>query len=86
MEKTSIDIDNRETLDKISTAIMCFMRGKYRLDEISDGKNELKFRQGKKTILTINDRQKVYFLIILESGTEIEQERQSFSKHYGIIW
>lgn len=41
MEKTSIDIDNRETLDKISTAIMCFMRGKYRLDEISDGKNEL---------------------------------------------
>ncbi|MGI5853957.1 MAG: DUF3788 family protein [Bacillota bacterium] len=84
MEKTSIDIDNRETLDKISTAIMCFMRGKYRLDEISDGKNELKFRQGKKTILTINIHEDKYTFLIIFGKAErekFEQERQSFSKH-----
>ncbi len=28
-----------------------FMRGKYRLDEIVDGKDELKLKQGQKTIL-----------------------------------
>ena len=27
---------------------MVFMRGKYCLDEIGDGKNELKFKQGQK--------------------------------------
>lgn len=30
-------------LEKISHETMVFMRGKYRLDEIGDGKNELKF-------------------------------------------
>ena len=37
-------------LEKISHETMVFMRGKYRLDEIGDGKNELKFKQGQKTI------------------------------------
>lgn len=36
------------TLEQISHETMVFMRGKYRLDEIGDGKNELKFKQGKK--------------------------------------
>lgn len=30
------------TLEQISHETMVFMRGKYRLDEIGDGKNELK--------------------------------------------
>lgn len=37
------------SLEKISYEIMKFMRGKYRLDEVGDGKDELKFKQGKKT-------------------------------------
>ena len=40
-------------LEKISHETMVFMRGKYCLDEIGDGKNELKFKQGQKTILTV---------------------------------
>ena len=39
------------TLDRISHETMIFMRGKYKLDEIGDGKNELKFKQGAKSIL-----------------------------------
>lgn len=36
------------TLEKISHETMMFMREKYCLDEIGDGKDELKFKQGKK--------------------------------------
>ena len=39
------------TLEMVSHETMVFMRGKYRLDEIGDGKDELKFKQGQKTIL-----------------------------------
>ena len=38
-------------LEKISHEAMVFMRGNYRLDEIGDGKDELKFKQGTKTII-----------------------------------
>lgn len=34
------------TLEQISHETMVFMRGKYRLDEIGNGKDELKFKQG----------------------------------------
>ena len=40
-------------LEQISHETMVFMRGKYRFDEIGDGKDELKFKQGQKTIVTI---------------------------------
>ena len=33
-------------LEQISHETMVFMRGKYRLDEIGAGKDELKFKQG----------------------------------------
>lgn len=59
------------SIEKISYETMKFMRGKYRLDEVGDGKDELKFKQGNKTILTIyirNDR--FTFLIILENENE----------------
>ena len=53
-------------LEQISHEIMVFMRGKYRLDEIGDGKDELKFKQGTKTILTIYIHEDRFtFLIIL---------------------
>jgi hypothetical protein len=44
-------------LEKVSEEIMRFMRGKYALDEVAGKYYELdclKFRQGKKTILSIN--------------------------------
>jgi|SRR5690554_4050321 len=77
-------MDKQEALNKISEETMWFMRGKYCLDELSDGKNELKFRQGKKTILTI----KIYddkftFLVIFGKAEreKFEQERNKFSKY-----
>ncbi len=49
-------------LEQISRETMVFMRGKYRLDEIGNGKNELKFKQGQKTILTIYIHEdRIYF-------------------------
>lgn len=66
-------------LEKISHEIMVFMRGNYRLDEIGDGKDELKFKQGKKTILTVymkEDR----FVFLLIFG---KQERETFEARRG---
>ena len=40
-------------LEQISHETMVFMRGKYCLDEIGNEIDELKFKQGQKTILTI---------------------------------
>ncbi|MCH5323646.1 MAG: DUF3788 family protein [Eubacterium sp.] len=52
-------------LEKVSHEFMKFMRGKYRLDEIGDGKDELKFKQGKRTIVTVYTHEdKFTFLII----------------------
>ena len=46
-------MDKLTDLQKVSEETMRFMRGKYVCDEVGDGKNELKFRRGGKTILTI---------------------------------
>lgn len=71
-------------LEKISHETMVFMRGKYRLDEIGDGKDELKFKRGQKTILTIYSHEDRFtFLIILgKKEREIFEERaESFSDY-----
>lgn len=71
-------------LEKISHETMVFMRGKYRLDEIGDGKDELKFRQGHKTILTIyTHHDKFTFLVILgrNERERFEMQRDSFSDY-----
>ncbi len=73
-----------EQLLKISEETMRFMRGNYVLDEQSNGKNELKFRHGQKTILTINIYEdKFVFLIIFGKAEreKFEMERESFSKY-----
>ena len=46
-------VEKMDNLQRISHETMVFMRGNYHLDEIGNGKNELKFKQGKRTILTI---------------------------------
>lgn len=69
-------------LEQISHETMVFMRGEYYLDEIGNGTDELKFKQGQKTILTVythNDR--FTFLIIFgKREREIfETQRERFS-------
>ena len=69
-------------LERISHETMVFMRGKYRLDEIGDGKDELKFRQGQKTILTVYTHEHCFtFLIILGKKERelFEAQADSFS-------
>lgn len=70
-------------LEKVSHETMVFMRGKYRLDEIGDGRDELKFKQGQKTVLTVYTHEdKFTFLIIFgKKEREIfEARRDEFSK------
>ena len=76
-------------LERISHETMVFMRGKYRLDEIGDGKDELKFKQGPKTILTVYTHEDRFtFLIILgrKERELFEAQADSFSdfirEHY----
>jgi hypothetical protein len=62
---------------------MRFMRGKYRVDEVGNGKDELKFRIGGKTVLTILIREDRFDFVIIFGKTErerFEQERDSFPK------
>ena len=47
-------------LQKVSEETMRFMRGKYVLDEVGDGKNELRFQCGGETVLRILIREDGY--------------------------
>lgn len=64
-------------LEQVSHETMVFMRGKYHLDEIGDGKNELKFKQGQKTILTIYIHEDFYTFLIIFG----KKEREMFDAH-----
>lgn len=71
-------------LEQVSFETMKFMRGKYKLDEIGDSIDELKFKQGKKTILTIYVRDDRYTFLIIFGKKEREQfdvVRNDFSKY-----
>lgn len=71
-------------LEQVSHETMVFMRGKYRLDEIGDGKDELKFRQGAKTILTIYIHDNKYTFLIIFGKKEreyFEMHRNDFSQY-----
>lgn len=48
------------------------MRGKYRLDEIGDGKDVLKFMQGRRTIVTIYIHEDHYSFLIIFGKKERE--------------
>ncbi len=68
-------------LERVSHETMVFMRGKYRLDEMGDGKDELKFRQGKKTLLTVYTREDRFDFMIIFGKAEreaFETRRESF--------
>ena len=59
-------------LEKVSHETMVFMRRKYRLDEIGNGKDELKFKQGQRTILTIYIHDDRYTFLIIFGKKERE--------------
>ncbi len=72
------------TLEQISFETMKFMRGRYKLDEIGDGKDELKFKQGQKSILTIYIREDRYTFLIIFGKKEREKfdaVRTEFSQY-----
>ncbi|MCL2312388.1 MAG: DUF3788 family protein [Firmicutes bacterium] len=70
-------MDRKTMLQNVSAETMRFMRGKYVADEVGNGKNELKFRRGNKTILTIYIYEDRYdFLVIFGKA-----EREKFEKH-----
>lgn len=73
-----------DNLKQVSYETMVFMRGKYRLDEIGDGKDELKFKQGSKTILTIYIREDKFIFLIIFGKKErecFEVQKNEFSKY-----
>ena len=60
-------------LQKVSGETMRFMRGKYVLDEVGDGKDELKFRKNGKTILTVYVRDDRYDFLLIFGKAEREK-------------
>ena len=71
-------------LEKVRLETVKFMRGKYRLDELGNGKNELKFRQGQKTILTVYIHEDKYAFLVIFGKKEreiFEAQRSEFSPY-----
>lgn len=68
-------------LQKVSEETMYFMRGKYTLDEVGNGKDELKFRRSGKTVLTIYIRDDHFDFLVIFGKAErgkFELERNTF--------
>jgi hypothetical protein len=75
-------MDKIEQLQKAGREIVRFMRGKYLLDEVGNGKDELKFRRSGKTVLTIYIRPDRYDLMLIFGKAErekFEEQRNTFS-------
>ena len=60
-------------LERVSGETMRFMRGKYSLDEVSNGKDELKFRGGGKTVLTVYIREDRFDFLVIFGKAEREK-------------
>ena len=59
------------------------MRGTYRLDEVGNGKDELKFKLGQKTILTVYLRDDRFTFLIIFGKKErevFEEQKEMFSQ------
>lgn len=82
-------MSEKTMLQNVSEETMRFMRGKYSLDEVGNGKDSLRFCQGNRTILTILIREDHYdFRIILGKGEceKFEAMRETFSKQVVTIF
>lgn len=74
-------MSEKTELHKVSEETMTFMRGKYALDEVGNGKDELKFRKGGKTVLTIYTRPNRYDFLVIFGKAErarFEARRHEF--------
>ncbi|MCL2884018.1 MAG: DUF3788 domain-containing protein [Oscillospiraceae bacterium] len=69
----------RTMLERVSEETMRFMRGKYVADEVGNGRDDLKFRRGGKTIVTIYIHED-YFDFLLIFG---KAEREAFEARRG---
>ena len=79
----------QEQLKKISVETMRFLRGKYALDEVGNGKDELKLQCGRKTILTIYIRDDRYDFLIIFGKAEcsvFEAQREEFPQKFLSIY
>ena len=65
-------MSKNEELQKVSEETMRFMRGRYVLDEVGNGKDELKFRKSGKTVLTIYLREDHYDFLVIFGKAERE--------------
>ena len=64
---------NINELEKVSEETIRFMRGKYVADEVGNGKDELKFRRGGKTILSVYIRDDRYDFLVIFGKAEREK-------------
>jgi len=81
--------DEATGLQKVSEATMRFMRGTYTLDEVGNGKDELKFRRGGRTILTIYIRETHFDFLVIFGKAErdaFESKRETFAKEIQTIY
>ena len=65
-------MSEHQMLQQVGEETMRFMRGKYLLDEVGNGKDELKFRRGGKTVLTIYIRDDRFDFLVIFGKTERE--------------
>lgn len=82
-------MSKKSELQKVSEETMRFMRGKYVLDEVGDGKDELKFRRGGKTVLTIYIREDRYDFLVIFGNVErgkFEAQRGEFPQNIQNIY
>ncbi|HBR31435.1 MAG: DUF3788 family protein [Eubacteriales bacterium] len=70
--------------ERVKYETVKFMRGKYKLDEVGNGKDQVKFKQGAKTIVTIDIREDKYTFLIIFGRAErekFEAIREEFSQY-----
>lgn len=82
-------MSEKTMLQKVSEETMRFMRGKYLLDEVGNGKDELKFRRGGKTVLTIYIRDDRFDFLVIFGKAERERfelERETFPEEIRNIY
>ena len=64
-------MSKKTQLQKVSEETMRFMRGKYLLDEVGNGKDELAFRDGDQTVLTIRIHKDYYDFHVDQSTVRV---------------
>ncbi len=82
-------MSDKSELQKVSEETMRFMRGKYVLDEVGNGKDELKFRRGGKTVLTVYIREDRYDFLVIFGKSErgvFEAQRNEFPERIQKIY